>query len=154
MTLSALVEDLIEEAARPREKRASETVLPLHPVAALLKQAARDLRAIPDTSDVTLESVQKLAMALQPGTGAQSPSAGAGAGSNLGVPKLPSLQPSNLGATAGAGGVGPSKVAAELRRFAGELRETGATTDRETQLKTAHVLRAAQALHHLREGLR
>lgn len=154
MSIAAYAEDLIAEATRPGEKSASVAAPSTHPVAALLKQAARDLRTIPDTEPVSLDAVQKLAMALQPGTGAQSPSAGAGAGSSMPAPSLPSLQPSNLGATAGSGGGGPSKVAAEIRKFASDLRAQGAAGDLANTLKVAHVLNAARALHHIREGLR
>lgn len=154
MSIADLAEELMAEAPRLGEKTASAAPVAKHPVAALLKQAARDLRALPDDAPVSLAAVQKLAMALQPGTGAQSPGAGAGAASAMSAAKLPSLQTSNLGATAGSGGAPPSKIASELRSFAASLREHAATSETENALKVAHVLRAARGLHYLNEGLR
>lgn len=157
MDIVALAEGLIAEATAQRTTKSAAAVPPaaMHPVALRLKAAAERLRATPDIDDVTLESVAKLAAALQPGTGAQTPSAGAGFGSTQPAPTLPALKTTNLGATAGSGGVPAAmKVAEELRKLAADLRATDAMNAKEMEVKTAHVLNAARGLHYLREGLR
>lgn len=156
MSILALAEGLIAEATSQRTKSAAEAApVAVHPVALRLKEAAERLRSIPDLDDVTLESVAKLAAALQPGTGAQTPGAGAGFGSTEPAPTLPALKTTNLGVTAGSGGAPPAmKVASEIRKLAAELRASEAVTAKEIAMKTAHVLNAARGLHYLREGLR
>ncbi len=156
MSIIALAEGLIAEATTQRTKSAAvEAPVSVHPVALRLKEAAERLRNTPDIDDLTLESVAKLAAALQPGTGAQTPGAGAGFGSTEPAPTLPALKTTNLGVTAGSGGAPPAmKLAAEIRKLAADLRASDTVTSREIAMKTAHILNAARGLHYLREGLR
>ncbi len=157
MDIVALAEGLIAEANSAQRTKSAAVVAPVavHPVALRLKEAAERLRNAPDVDDVTLESVAKLAAALQPGTGAQTPGAGAGFGSTEPAPTIPALKTTNLGVTAGSGGAPAAmKVASEIRKIAADLRASDTVTGQEIAVKTAHVLNAARGLHYLREGLR
>lgn len=157
MDIVALAEGLIAEATSTQRTKSAAVVAPaaVHPVALRLKEAAERLRNAPDVDDVTLESVAKLAAALQPGTGAQTPGAGAGFGSTEPAPTIPALKTTNLGVTAGSGGAPAAmKVASEIRKIAADLRASDTVTGQEIAMKTAHVLNAARGLHYLREGLR
>ena len=157
MSIVAFAESLIAEATARQQKTAAApatVAAPSHPVAVLLKEAAAILRTIPDDDEITVADVAKLAAAMQPGTGAQSPGAGAGAGGNMPAPTLPSLRTTNLGVTAGTGGAAPTaKIASEIRKLATALRESDQALTQENQKKAAHVLNAARGLHYLREGL-
>lgn len=140
---------IIEATERPKVASVAAPVVEKHPIVAMLKKVAEELRSTPDDESGDLAEAQKLAAALQPGTGAQSPGQSAGLLSAT-PPSLPALKTSNLGATAGAGGApATSKIASELRSIASELR----SSEDVSGLKIAHVLNAACGLHHLREGL-
>ena len=151
---SALVErtrasTVTKVASAPAEAAALE-----HPLSVALKQAAAALREAP-APGVSMDAVMKIAAAPgQPGTGAQSPSAGNGSGAS--APGLPGLKASNLGVVAGGGGAGETMKEASsdlglgLRKLAAQIREQGAQAARDEQIKAAHVLNAAVGLAHLR----
>lgn len=163
----ALADALVEHLASTEKVAAtSEPVqpqVPQHPVAAALKLAAAALRAVPD-GDVTLADVHerfsKIAVFARPGTGAQAPGAGSGVGSAQPAPSIPTLQTSNLGVTAGAGGAPMTMKAAhtplgnEIRKVAQHLRDSDATALAENAQRADHVLNAARGLCYLQAGLR
>ena len=133
---------LAREAREASQTSKVASTAELHPLAEQLKEAAAKLRTSSDSSAISLDLIQKVA-AAQIGTGAQSPSSGASLGASLPKPTLPSLQTTNLGVTAGAGGAPPTlKTASELRNLAGEFR-------RRELVRSAHLLKAATALEHL-----
>lgn len=145
MDIIALAERLIDETRTVKTAAAVVTEAPsLHPVVRFLKQAAETLRSTPDEPSVTLDAVAKLASAVTGGavTGGGSPA-------GIAAPKLPGLQASNLGATAGGGGtsgayVKAASVANTIRKVAADLRALG---DEESSDKTAaHVLNAATTM--------
>lgn len=144
MDIIALAERLIDETRTVKTAAAVVTEAPsLHPVVRFLKQAAETLRSTPDEPSVTLSAVAKLASAVTGGavTGGGSPA-------GIAAPKLPGLQASNLGATAGGGGTDgayvKSAMVQTIRKVASDLRALG---DGESSDKTAaHVLNAATAM--------
>ena len=146
-----LADDLIAEASAVKVAADAAPDAPArveHPIVSMLKAAATRLRGIPDDPEVKLADVQKVATTGLPGTGAQSPSMGAGIKKTLG--KSPALKTTNLGVTAGTGGAAPAaKIASDLRYVAARLREQGDASTVETQTKAAHLLNAAVGLQLL-----
>lgn len=146
MDIIALAERLIDETRTVKTAAAAPvTEAPsLHPVVRFLKQAAETLRNTPDEPSVTLDAVAKLASAVTKGA-----VTGGGAPAGIAAPKLPGLQASNLGATAGGGGtdgayVKAASVAHTIRKVAADLRALG--DDESSEKTAAHVLNAATAM--------
>lgn len=151
---SALVERTRASTSTKVAAAPAEAPELVHPLSVALKQAAAALREAP-APGVSMDAVMKIAAAPgQPGTGAQSPSAGNGSGAS--APGLPGLKASNLGVVAGGGGAADtlkeasSDLGLGLRKLAAQIREQGAQAARDEQTKAAHVLNAAVGLMHLR----
>jgi hypothetical protein len=160
INIVALADQLVMEAKLAAVKTASAPATPaepaiLHPVAAFLKQAAAQLRAIPDEPSVSLAVVEKVAMALG-GKGSLNVGSTGGSDAQVAAPTLPGLKSTNLGVTAGGGGAAPSavKAASEIRKVAAVLRTTPDMDTASGHSKAAHILNAASGLHHLFQGIR
>lgn len=153
-----LAESLLADTHKGSVKVASADLLPnapAHPVTQALKHAAEALRRAQDDA-LEIADVQKVAQAMQPGTGAQAPAAGGATTAT--PPKLPSLQTSNLGVVAGGGGAGESlkvgsEISQELRKLAGSLRHLEDVAAHRKTVKAACVLSAVTGLQHLQNAV-
>lgn len=155
--IAELATRLVAQATSSTTKVAAAPSALSTPAAQALKIAAAALRTLgDDAEDLTVLELLKTAAAR--GTGAQSPAQGAGVGSAMPPPTLPSLGTTNLGVTAGTGGAPPmpkigSALSTALREAATHFRATAEKRAQENDVQASHVLNAATTLRYLLPGV-